>query len=217
MGTVTLTHDCDVERLDSPLAANGPFQDSYIEENSPDANHWDTPEMFAWRFITEKITEEWRSVVVFDLNKFIPADATITAAVWHFYVTQANMVDAALEIRARRTSDAAEVVEDEVTWNVPTSGETWGAEHGQTTPFANLGRITTTGWHTHDFETLVDDAWDNRNGILGFILGVYQATSEEGGIAVQQKGHADPTVRTRCHHLRITYTLADKTHQVNIR
>jgi len=93
----------------------------------------------------------------------------------------------------------------------------WTTPGGDTaTPEVSLGDITTTGWKSFDIKTLVDDAWDNRSGILTFLM--FRKPDDDGGadggISFYSKFAA--VADANVHHLRITYTLDSKTFEAFI-
>ena len=80
--------------------------------------------------------------------------------------------------------------------------------------YVNLGTITTTGWKNYTVTSLVQDAWSNHAGVHRHILERYDGyTDENGRVHVSAK---ESTFYDWPHHLRITYTLADKTFETFI-
>lgn len=220
MGTVTLTHDCDINRLDDPWAIDGPIRDTYLQEEAPDAAQGDNNiECFAHVIASGKDTDEWKSVHFYDLNYFLPAGAAITAAVWHIYVTFTDMA-ADQNIRAWRTTRASaggQWTEAGATWNKYDGVNNWGLNHDRASPYIVLGYISSTGWHNFDLKALVDDAWDNRSGLLAFLTCRFdEHMGDDGGINYRAR-FWNPGSLTYCHKLRITYTLAGRTFQVVLR
>ncbi len=218
MGTVTLTHDCDINRLDSPwdVPGAGVFKDAYMTEDSPNNAYGDDNiECFAHVLVTEKDDPHWEALHYYDLNHFLPAGAIITAAVWWIYVTYTDM-QVGQNIRVYRTR--ADWTELGATWNKYDGVNNWGINHDRDAGvIANLGQITSTGWKSFSIIDLVDDAWDNRNGILSMNVTRRDGSmGDDGGINYRAR-KLNPGSLTYCHKLRITYTLADKTYQVLIR
>lgn len=165
---------------------------------------------------------EEHALFYFDLNAFIPADATITAArFWFGVFTIPHVPPPAAShelVRLRRT----DWLEDEATWNEYKSGSSW------TTPGAEdstddidegftvvLGLLDTVGWYDFDVETLVDDAWDTRSGICTFMMRRNDGVMGETG-NIQLRAKEDPTQSEFIHHLRITYELDSTTFQTFI-
>ncbi len=112
---ITLVHDCDVERRASPTALNGDWRDCYLEELGANNTHDGTQIAAGIQNVAGKNYNERRALLLFNLTKFIPAGATITTAVWHFYVlsttTTGFMTFTAYRIRRHDWK------EDEATWN----------------------------------------------------------------------------------------------------
>jgi hypothetical protein len=219
---ITHVHDCDIERLADPAAHEGPFRDTYLNQQVPGGPYNSSEIIVGW-FIEggKNPSFEKRGLVLYDLNAFIPAGATITAAVLHIYVDQTN-ASGSMEFSIKRcdptTGNPEDWVETEATWNSYKSGSNWGTAGGDlTTPTVVLGAIATTGWKSYDILTMVSDAWDNRNGICTFfVIRTDDAMGISGGfMAFHTKNMYDYDAALP-HHLRITYTLDGRTFQVMV-
>lgn len=222
MANITLVHDCDIERRDSPTALNGDFRDCYIEEIAPDNTHDGTQVAVGVVVPGGKGSQyERRGLLLYDLNAFIPASATITAARWWVYVmsTDAAPGHNFRLVRIRRH----DWKEDEAAWNSYQTGFPWTSPGASDTNLdrdpaytVGLGAITTTGWHDWDVLTLASDAWSTRSGICTFIVERFDSfMTGQGEIMFHAKNYHPYGPET--HHLRITYTLADRTFQVMVR
>jgi len=220
MADITLTHDCDIERRPVPLALNGDFRDTCMDENAPDSAQ-DVYQIHPGSFGVKDEEYEHRALLYFDLKAFIPASATITAAVWHFYVVNLSTTGETFRaVRCRRH----DWKEDEATWNSYKTGSAWTSPGASDTTsdrdtgvVVDFGTINTVGWHSKDILTLVSDAWANQGGICTFIFEMSSLIADPtANINVDTKNYyaADPAL---VHHLRITYTLADRTFQVMVR
>ncbi len=211
MAAITHVHDCDIERRDSPTALNGDFRDTHLEDDNPTTN-FNGPANYAGVSAPLKGSENvLRMLFLYDLNAFIPAGATITAAVLWFYVQLVYAPSAQHVYRIQRLT-RTDWKEDEATWNVYKTGSNWMTPGGDTsTPQITLGAITTTGWKNYDILTMVSDARSNRAGICTFLLDRDVAQGPvDGYISVSAKEQDNWAV----HHLRITYTLDGKTFEV---
>lgn len=214
MATITVVHDVDVERRgdgSAPADNEGDFRDNHMDATNPDQSP-NTTQFDAGNEDSGKNgTKEIHGIILFDLLSFLPADAVITAAIWHFKVALTNTVSGQTFYVKRCTR--TDWVETEVTWNDYKTGSAWTTAGGDmATPEVTLDALTTIGWKSFDIKTLVDDAWDTRSGILTFILWRHVGSdgSGTGEVAIHGKNRhpfdvADP------HHLRITYTLDSKT------
>lgn len=226
---ITLVHDCDIERRADPTALGGDFRDTYFQGFFPDSNYGiGTNTVVGVEVPGGKGSEiEYRALYWFDLKAFIPASATITAAVWWLYVISSDALAGhsfRLQRIRRNVPGGNEWVEDEVTWNDYKSGSAWAAPGASdttndrdTTVAVGLGAITTAGWKNYDILSLVSDAWSNRNGICTFIF-------ERNDPFMTAQGMIKPATKEyrvfnlhREHHLRITYTLDGRTFQVMVR
>ena len=215
MATITVVHDCDIKRRGNPLAIEGDFMDCFLAENVPNNPH-NNQRFISTAFILgdEKDEDfEDRGLFLYDLNFYLPAAAVITAAVWwpKVFNTSAVAGQTFYIKRCTRTN----WVEASATWNKYDGTNTWTTAGGDTAaPEISLGDITTTGWKSFDVKTLVDDAWDNRAGILTFLM--FRKHSGDGGadgfVDIEGKWFNDD----RPHHLRITYTLDGKTFEALI-
>lgn len=226
---ITLVHDCDIERRPVPLALNGDFRDCHLSESSPDLVHDGT--QFQPGIYDDKELYNVRALLLFDLNTFIPASATITAAVWWFYVsgTDSLATHSFRAVRCRRNDEGSGNCwkEDEATWNSYKTGSNWSLGGASSTVndrdegvIVTIGALDTTGWKSIDFLTLVSDAWSTQGGICTFIMERYDAYMDEVGQAMINAKNMygapnyDPVTP---HHLRITYTLDGRTFQAMVR
>lgn len=222
MADITVVHDCDIERRDDPTALHGDFRDCCFEDVNPDYNLNGTGVLvgIAWSGEQEKNFIR-RGLVLYDLLAFIPAGATITAAVLWFYVTTADEdEDHSFRLVRIRRHDW---VEDEATWNSYKTGSAWttaGAEdmNNDRDPAVavTLGAITTTGWKNYNVLTLASDAWDNRGGICTFIMERYDNYLTVLGEVYFHAKEYRPYDVWGPHHLRITYTLDSRTFQTMV-
>jgi hypothetical protein len=219
---ITLIHDCDVDRRDDPDTLNGDFRDTYLEELGAAFPHDGTQVAVGILVPGGKGSEyERRGLLLYDINAFIPASATITAARWWIYVmsTDAAPGHNFRLVRIRRH----DWKENEATWNSYKTGSPWtspGASdvNNDRDPMVTvgLGAITTVGWKNYDVLTLGSDAWTNRSGICTFIMERFDMfMAAQGEIMFHAKNYHPYGPET--HHLRITYTLADRTFQVMVR
>lgn len=224
MGLITLVHDCDIERRDSPTAPNGDFRDTHLEEEYPDTNFDSNYAHYAGITGAGGKGAAWKShaIYLYDLNAFIPASATITAAVWWFYVQFAN-TDAGHAFTVHRLVGDPLVgipqdwFENEATWNDAKTGVPWDTPGGGcANPAVLLGNITTTGWKNYNILAIVSDAWSNRDGICHLILRRTDGGTDHGYISIASKSQ-HPVNPVYPHHLRVTYTLDSKTFQVMLR
>ncbi len=224
---IILIHDCDIERQPDPTAYEGDFRDCWIEDVAPDTFHDGTQFAIGLQDVGGKLLNIRRGLLWFDLNAFVPASATITAAVWWFYIMSTSMTSGMVVqlVRIRRNDEGSgnHWKEREATWNSYRTGQAWGiagADH------LSLDRDTgvqitgssgwhTTGWHTQDMLTLVSDAWSNRAGICTFIAERYNDLSTEGEAYIHAKDYYDAGPAL-VHHLRITYTLDGRMYQVMV-
>lgn len=222
MANITLVHDCDVERRAGPLALNGDFRDTYIESVMGPNNPHDGTQVAVGVIVPggKGSQYERRGLFLFDLNAFIPASATITAAVWWFYVNSTNAAPGHnfRAIRIRRH----DWKEDEANWNSYKTGSSWttaGAEDvdddRDPSVNASIGALDTTGWKSKNVLTLVSDAWSNRSGICTFIMERFDVFMADQGEAMLHAKNYQP-YGPETHHLRITYTLAGRTFQVMV-
>lgn len=215
---ITLVHDCDIDRRPDPQALNGDFRDTCMDEIAPDNTH-DANQFHPGVLAPGGKGNEYehRALLLFDLTKFIPASATITAAVWWLYVMTADTdTDHAYYLERLTRADWKEA---EATWNSYKTGSSWtnpGGDFGTPPNPINLGAITTTGWKNYDVIDLVSDAWDDRAGICTFIMRrVDDEMTANGEVYFHAKNYQPYGPET--HHLRITYILADRTFQVMVR
>ena len=220
---ITLIHDCDIERRDDPTALNGDFRDTYIEGIAPDITH-DGTQIVAGVVVPGGKGSEYerRALLLFDLNAFIPASATIVTALWHFYVvsTDSTSVQSFRIVRIRRH----DWKEDEATWNSYKTGSAWGTAGASNTTTdrdtaisITLGPLITTGWFAKNALALVSDAWANRSGICTFILERNDGAMTTQGEAYIHAKNRRPYDVSQPHHLRITYTLDGRTFQAMVR
>lgn len=216
---ITLTHDCDVERRPVPLAFNGDFRDCCMDEIAPDTAH-NQFQFHPGVFGSKGEEYEHRALLYFDLKAFIPANATITAAVWWFYVASTDITGQAFRaVRCRRQ----DWLEDEATWNSYKTGSAWTSPGASDTDtdrdpgvVDELGNLPNATWYSLSLINLVSDAWDNQDGICTFIMERYDDMLSLANVTIEAKNYyaADPTL---VHQLRITYTLADRTFQALVR
>ncbi|KKN47446.1 hypothetical protein LCGC14_0662860 [marine sediment metagenome] len=218
---ITLVHDCDVERRPDPTAYEGDWRDCYLESDIlglPSGFHDGTQVAVGVIVPGGKGSEyERRGLFLFDLNAFIPASATITAHVWHFYVRSTNAAAGHIfrAVRCRRTG----WLEREATWNAWKTGSNWTSPGAGDTSddrdagvIDSIGTLATPGWKAIDLRYLVDDAWDNRNGICTFIMERFDSfLTAQGEVTIDAKNYQPYGPET--HHLRITYTLDGRTFQ----
>ncbi len=218
MATITIVHDCDVQRRgdgSAPADDEGDFRDTHMEAGAPDSAQNTTQFDAGMEDSGKNGVNQIRGLILFDLNSFLPADAVITAAVWHFevFLTTAIAGQTFYIKRCTRT----DWVETACTWNKYDGTNTWTLAGGDmATPEVTLGDLTTTGWKSFDIKTIVDDAWDNRSGILTFIM--FRKSADDntpGQVAIHAK-NKHPTSPDQPHHLRITYTLDSKTFEAVI-
>ncbi len=214
MAAVTVVHDCDIEMLDSPTALGGVFRNCKLSDEYPTYNYYG--DLAAGKQASGKGSFHFHALVRFDLNRFIPADATITAAVWHvYYYTSVGGPDPhTYHVRRCVRTDW---VEDEATWNVYKTGSNWAQSGGELAdPTITLGNIEGSGWQTFTITDMATDAWANRSGICTFILRRYDINNDTGYIGIYSKQDR-PLDAEHIHHLRITYTLDGKRHEALIR
>ena len=223
MGTVTIVHDCDVERRPVPTALNGDFRDCYIEASyGQDSTHDGTQVAVGVVVPAGKGSAyERRGLVLYDLKGFIPASATITAARWWFYVVSTNAAPghAFRIVRIRRH----DWLEDQATWNSYKASSAWTSPGASDTTYdrdpaitIGLGAITTTGWKDYDVLALTSDAWSTRGGTCTFVVERYDVyMTAQGEMMFHAKNYQPYGPET--HHLRIAYTLDGRTFQVMVR
>lgn len=215
MGTVTLVHDCDVNRRgdgSAPADQGGDFRDCHINSGAPD-NAYDGTQFNVGLQPSGKggVDQQIRALLWFDLNSFIPASATIINAVWHFCIwsTTATSSHSHRILRLYQTA----WVEGPVTWNNYDGVNPWGNPGGDmTTPLIILGPIIGTGWKSFNIFSMVSDAWTNRSGICTFLLRRFDTNPTNSEIMIHAK-NKHPYNPTQPHHLRITYTLDGRTFQ----
>ena len=219
---VTLTHDCDVERRPVPLALNGDFRDTCMDQVAPDTAH-DANQVHPGSFGVKDEEYEHRALLYFDLAAFIPASATIVAAVWYFHVQSQNTTGQLFRaVRCRRH----DWKEDEATWNSYKSGSSWttpgasgiGTDRDDpTTGVVDLfSTINSVGWHAKSVINNVNEAWDNQGGVCTFIFEMYTGLgAPTANINVNTKNYyaADPTL---VHQLSVAYQLSGRTFQALI-
>ncbi len=216
---ITVIHDVDVQRRgdgSAPADNEGDFRDAHVEEAVPTQNSNHTQFDAGTQEDGKNGNTEIRAFILFDLTYYLPADAVITTAVWHFKVALTDTTSGQTFYIKRCTR--TDWVETEVSWDNYKSGSAWTTAGGDmATPEVTLDALTTTGWKTFDIKTLVDDAWDIRAGILTFVM--FRKHEDDGDlageVAIDAKNRhpfdvADP------HHLRITYTLDSKTFEAVI-
>ncbi len=109
---ITLVHDVDIERRPDPDAYEGDFRDTYIEDAGPNNVHDGTQVTIGY---SSKVAVERRGLFYFDLKKYIPASATITAAVWHFYCPVTSVPTDVYKWRLYRL--VRTILERIATWN----------------------------------------------------------------------------------------------------
>lgn len=215
---ITVVHDCDIERRgdgSAPADNEGDFRDCHMEEGSPDLPFNNYQMDIGLKSSGKDGTIENRGLVLFDLYSFLPADAAITAAVWHVDIPLTDAV-AGQPFYIKRCT-RTDWVEASATWNKYDGANTWTTPGGDmATPEVTLGDITTTGWKSFDIKTIVDDAWDNRSGILTFIVFRKPADDDTVGRAFIDAKNRRTLPEYDTHHLRITYTLDSKTFEAVI-
>jgi len=220
MAPITLVHDCDIERRDVPAATGGDFRDTTLCENGPPY----VPEDSDWLSAGVCYGEGGKSenvrrdhlIVRIDLNAFIPAGASITAAEWVFYVYSTG-AQAGHNFYAYRLV-TTDWVEDEATWTVYKTGSNWPQAGGDpTTPDIDWGTVTTSGWKSKDLTAIVQDAWDNRSKVLNFLVRCDAPLTIAGRFTTFPKERYGGPYSDRIHHVRITYTLEGRTFQAMVR
>ena len=208
MAAITVVHDCDVERRDAPAkdTLNGDWRDTYANEAIPDGTN-DGTTIYVGISLDKDPNSKWWGFLFYDLTKFIPADAVVTAARWWFYVRIVQSYASRVYSIERVTSSTW--LETTLTWNnMPSTSAT--------PTRIDLGNITATGWYNYDIKTFVDDARSNRSGICTFMMFKSDVNSDLGYVNFVTKPHpvAGDPFPAWVHHLRITYTLAGKTFEV---
>ncbi len=220
MGIVTLVHDCDIERRgdgSAPTDRGGDFRDQYIQ--STDATRAYDSTQFNAGILgyggDEKMGVYYiRALLWFDLNYFLPADAVVINAEWHYYIWQASGSPTHSYDISRITQTGW--VEGEATWNEYATGLSWatvGGDYTITNPSSIvLGNMNSTGWQVINILSMVIDAWYTRSGICTFILRRTDNDGDDGEVLIHAKNY-HPFGIDKPHHLRITYTLYGKTFQ----
>lgn len=138
---VALVHDCDCERRPDPLAKEGDFRDCYMESGiqSEDTEH--DLGLVAMGVVVPggKGSEfEDRGLFLYDLKAFIPADAIITAAVWHPYIAATDAAGTH-SFRAHRIR-RHDLMEDHATWEAYKLYDSGTATGGTTTTIVDGGK-----------------------------------------------------------------------------
>lgn len=217
MGIVELVHDCDVERRDDPEAAEGDFRESHLWLDNPDTNYGDVDDMMCGTNAEGKeVGVETRGIILFDLTKFLPADADIVSAVWWFN-TRSNSGSPGMEWWAGRCG-RTDWVEMEATWNVYSTGNGWGSGlqggdlQGTPAPIS-LGYINAPGWYDKDITALATYAWDNLDGLMSFLCYRDDEDMDETGMCFIITKDARWNWPSSVHHLRVTYELDGETFQ----
>jgi len=167
---ITLVHDCDIDRRPDPQALNGDFRDCCMDQIAPDIAH-DGNQFHPGVFVPGgKGTEyEHRALLLFDLTKFIPASATITAAVWWFYVQITGATGQLFRaVRCRRH----DWKEDEATWNAYKNPSDHGTAESGT---ANTLTDSDQSWAT--------DEWVGHNVYITAGTGAGQTRTVTGNNA----------------------------------
>ena len=214
MALITHVHDCDVQYLDDPVETNGPFRDCWLHDAE---GHVDDAHDFTQFQVGEddggKEPEVKHALILFDLNRFLPADAVIVSAVWHINIPETTATTSHTFSLSRVTRTNWE--EDKATWNKYDGTNSWTSPGGDfAVPTISLGSLDTPGWKTHTITDLVTDAWDNRSGILSMGIRRTGGTGEgQVQIDAQNRHSSDSSLP---HHLRIVYTLDSKTFQALI-
>ncbi len=140
---ITLVHDCDIERRPVPAAVGGDFRDCHIDIS---AAHSNTDANFVTPGLKDaKELFEVRALLLFDLTKFIPASATITAAVWWFNVQGTDATGQLFRaVRCRRQ----DWVENQASWNAFKNPQ----DYGTADPSGNDTLIDgTKSWATNEW------------------------------------------------------------------
>ncbi len=218
---ITLVHDCDVNRRPVPQAKEGDYRDTWLNENNPTV-HQDYTQWNAGVFTDGGKGSEYAAHALFwyDVYAFIPKGATVTAAVWWFYVL-ANNSTGSMNFQLNRIVRTWK--EAEATWNVFTTGSSWtlpGALHATDdhdgTLWVTLGAISGTGWKNFNVLSLVFDAIASRGGICTFMMRRLDAYMTDAG-RIQAHAKEYEPIGPYSPHLRITYTLDGRTFQAMVR
>lgn len=222
MGTVTIVHDCDVDRRGDgsthPYTAEGDFRDTMLDSGMADTNYGGENNARVGLLLVDKMPFGYYGLVRFDLLSFLPADAVIQSAVWHFYNSAGEPDPDHTYAIAMIKAAKEDWVEMEATWNEWKSGFGWTNSNAKDdtestpTPIALSSDLTTGGWKSETVTAFVTEAWDNRSGICTWL--VYR-TSDETETGYWQFVCKDIWSANRVlpHHLRVTYTLDGKTFQ----
>lgn len=216
MSTVILVHDCDIERRgdgSAPADVGGDFRDCHLQSENP-TNIYDQYQIIAGKhdFGGKGGLAGRNSLLWFDLNRFLPAGATIINAVWHFYI-HANSTTGSQSFDVDRITQIGwrEGTVNGASWTYYVATSPWTNPGGDySAPTITLGTITGTGWKSYNIFSLVSDAWTNRAGICTFGLRRIDADSNTGAIYVHAKNYR-PFGSDKVHHLRVTYTLDGRT------
>lgn len=90
MATVPHIHDVDPAHLLNPSAAEGAYRDAYISAEATGSNFGGSTSLLVKRLASDPKSgdpiKDTVALVYWDLKRFLPADAVITAAVWHAWV-----------------------------------------------------------------------------------------------------------------------------------
>ena len=150
---------------------------------------------------------KYRAILVFDLSD-IPSDATIDSASLTLDVTSGGGNKAGAIHRI--TQDPSALVESEITWDEYASGSSWTSGGVDFDSGTTVGFTTTSSTGLYelpeddDLVTLIEDAIENRDGMLALIL---KLASESGGVEsfkFASKEHASAAAPD----LEVTYTEA---------
>jgi len=180
--------------------APNPGKDTYLSSASATSNYGSQATFDLGYY--SKGTDNYRVLLEFDITA-IPAGSTIDSATLDLYCSQATgTADACSGYRITRTN----WVELEATWNkFSTAGGNWttaGGDYDATTPTPFTFTLpTTTGAKSYSCTAFVQDALDNRSGIVEILL--RKNTESAGGYVLyhSDEGTTKPV-------LTVNYTTA---------
>lgn len=222
MADITLVHDVDINRRgdgSAPTDLDGDFINTWLDETSPNAIHGAAGAHKIGGTASGKGVAASRAngLYMFNLNNFLPADATIVSAVLHYFVYQKdNLTGMTFGIhRCTRT----DWVENEATYNDYKTSTAWTSAGGDwTTPTIAIANPV-LNWNTADITSMVTDAWTSRSGILTYIFrrtDTYDIVGPGHFLYYVKKYAGTPWFGIETYHIRVTYTLAGKTFEAII-
>jgi len=151
--------------------------DSYLSNLNTTTNFGSSANLFI-RFISGKDSEVRRSIIRFDISS-LPAGVTITSGI---VTIDINSGDNAKDAFLRRITQAA-WVEDQVTWNEYSTGNSWTTAGGDFTTTDEVSWTTPTATGPFDItgvglSGIIRDAIDNQGDLVHVLL---MRSNEAGG------------------------------------